>query len=149
VVPLAISGRWRWFSFVFGVLVPLGVWGYLASALRPDSGRMSEFVLINCVFVLLQSAALAWFLFARAPARWVGRALCIWLSAGGAYAFVWALLCMLAWPGVLHNDGAPLGARLAGLVYICAPLPCIWIYFGNARLAGAAATSEAPPVPTA
>ena len=118
----ARSRSWRWFSFVFGVLVPLVVWGFLALGIR------DSFIQLNAAFVLAEIGCLGWFLRFGAPSPLAAKLMSAWFYIGMLFAAGWSMVCLVGlYVSPSDTDGS--GAGMLLVIALClSPFPCVPIY---------------------
>ena len=116
------SSSWRWFSLVFGILVPLVVWGFLVLGIR------DSFIQLNAAFVLVEISCLGWFLRSGAPSPLAAKLMSAWFYIGTMYAACWSLVCLMGL-SILPSDPDRSGAGMLLVIALClSPFPCVPIY---------------------
>jgi len=122
----SIARGWRWFSFVFGILVPLLVGGVFTCWIE------DSFLRLNFAFILTEITCLGWFLRSgvRSPltAKWMSA----WFFVGGVYALLWSLLGLMGLTMAPYVSDRPAAALLLVISLCLSPLPCVAIYFSAA-----------------
>lgn len=131
MAPGTISRRWRWFSLVFGVLLP----AWLYWELWRDSGTPNGLMLVIFSSALVPVPFLAWWLVIGASSRGSARVLGLVFTASGVLAWILALpvllmLCVEVARGSVEMESLPWA-----LLWVSHIVTNVVVLFGNARIA--------------
>jgi len=121
----ASSRSWRWFSFVFGVLVPIGVWGWVGWSMR---GAVDPVLMAFVLFVALETGALSLWMIASKRTEVRECVFAVLFCMGTLFAVAWSCLALEAMSGDSENSPG-------WVLLLLTPVPCVWIYGRNAWLA--------------
>ena len=123
--PLELSRGYRWYGLVFGVLLPVVVWGAIVIDPPMDEGDSRPslwFARVQAVFVLIEVAVLSRWLWKPTRKPSSERVIGVILSLGALFAGGWCLLGL--WVIVAE-------AGVGSLIFwplAMIPLPCLVTY---------------------